>query len=134
MANHFLDEFCFQAGQRGLKLSAEASRRIQAHAWPGNVRELRNAMERVAFLSAGNRVEVDDLGFIIRPGEETSLEPSADVGLTDATKQFQQEFIRRAIKRVNGNMSEAARLLGLHRSNLYRKMRLLDIGEVEGGT
>ena len=60
-----------------------------------------------------------------------ALPPSADMGLTEATKQFQQEFIRRAIKRVRGNMSEAARLLGVHRSNLYRKMGQLDMSESE---
>ena len=49
------------------------------------------------------------------------------VGLTEATNRFQQEYIRMAVKRVQGNMSEAARLLGLHRSNLYRKMRQLEM-------
>ncbi|MEX2287042.1 MAG: sigma 54-interacting transcriptional regulator, partial [Planctomycetaceae bacterium] len=131
LAEHFLRHFCVQANRKELKLSAEARRRLQAHAWPGNIRELRNLMERVAFLTPGERVEAEDLAFILSPGRDSSLEPSADMGLTEATKQFQQEFIRRAIKRVKGNMSESARLLGLHRSNLYRKMRHLDMHEAE---
>jgi Nif-specific regulatory protein len=131
LADYFLGRFCIQANRKPLKLSAEARRRLQAHAWPGNVRELRNLMERVAFLAAGERVEAEDLAFILSPDRNASLEPSADMGLTEATKQFQQEFIRRAIKRVKGNMSETARLLGLHRSNLYRKMRHLDMHEAE---
>ncbi len=133
LAEFFLTQFCTQAGRKMLQLSAEARRRLQAHAWPGNVRELRNLMERLAFLNTGDRVEADDLAFILSPEQNTGFEPSPDMGLGDATQQFQQEFIRRAIKRVRGNMSEAARLLGLHRSNLYRKMRQLEMNEADEG-
>jgi len=132
LAEHFLKRFCVQANRAGLGISSDARRRLQAHAWPGNVRELRNLMERVAFLCPGDRVEVDDLAFILSPEQSSALEPSADLGLDQASKQFQREFIRRSIKRVGGNMSEAAKLLGVHRSNLYRKMRQLAMKEVGG--
>jgi Nif-specific regulatory protein len=89
-------------------------------------------MERVAFLAPGDKVETDDLAFILSPEKQNVFEPSLDLGLGEATNGFQQDFIRRAIKRVKGNMSEAARLLGLHRSNLYRKMRQLGMKEVGG--
>ncbi|OYW15233.1 MAG: hypothetical protein B7Z55_15165 [Planctomycetales bacterium 12-60-4] len=129
LAEHFLQGFSVQARRPKLHLSAEAKRRLQAHHWPGNIRELRNLMERVAFLAAADRVEVEDLAFILSPGKETYSEPSEEQGLSDATNRFQQEFIRRAIRRVRGNMSEAAKILGLHRSNLYRKMRQLEMTE-----
>jgi Nif-specific regulatory protein len=90
-------------------------------------------MERVAFLAPGDRVESEDLAFILSPERDTMPEPSPDLGLSEATNRFQQEFIRRAIKRVRGNMSEAARLMGLHRSNLYRKMRQLAMSEAGEG-
>ena len=129
LADHFLKQFSVQARRSTLKLSGDARRRIQAHGWPGNVRELRNLMERVAFLSSGEQVEADDLAFILSPDSDSGLDLSSDVGLGEATKRFQQQFIRRSIKRVNGNMSEAAKLLGLHRSNLYRKMGQLGMQE-----
>lgn len=132
LAEHFLREFSARAGRPTLKLAADARRRLQAHSWPGNVRELKNLMERVAFLSAGERVEEADVLPVISPGQTFGREPSADMGLDTATKHFQRDFIRRAIKRVQDNMSEAARLLGVHRSNLYRKMRQLDMKEVGG--
>jgi Nif-specific regulatory protein len=88
-------------------------------------------MERVAFLSSGERVEVDDLAFILSPEQENANQPSLDLGLDKATRAFQCDYIQRAIKRVGGNMSEAARLLGLHRSNLYRKMRQLEMNDAE---
>jgi len=132
LAEHFLHGFAIQARRSNLKLSAEARSRLQAHSWPGNVRELRNLMERVAFLAPGDTVESDDLAFILSPEQPNFFEPSLDLGLGEATNGFQQDFIRRAIKRVKGNMSEAARLLGLHRSNLYRKMRQLGMNEAGG--
>jgi Nif-specific regulatory protein len=129
LAEYFLASFCSQAGRQMLKLSDETRRRLQAHSWPGNIRELRNLMERVAFLCAADRVEAEDLAFILSPERDSPFDPALDTGLKEATQSFQQEYIRRAIKRVNGNMSEAARLLGLHRSNLYRKMRQLEMSE-----
>lgn len=130
LAEHFLKAYCVQARRPTLHLSPDARRRLQAHNWPGNVRELRNLMERVAFLAAGDKVEVDDLSFILTPDNQTSLDPSPDMGLGEATRLFQMDYIRKAVKRVQGNMSEAARLMGLHRSNLYRKMRQLGMDEV----
>jgi Nif-specific regulatory protein len=132
LAEYFLKQFCIQARRPSLQLAAESRRRLQAHSWPGNVRELRNLMERVAFLSPGERVEADDLAFILSPEREADhLMPSADQTLKDATRGFQQSYIRLAIKRAQGNMSHAAERLGLHRSNLYRKMRQLGMDEAD---
>ncbi|HUG93304.1 MAG TPA: sigma-54-dependent Fis family transcriptional regulator [Planctomycetaceae bacterium] len=131
LAEYFLKQFCQQANRAALQLTPEARRRLQAHAWPGNVRELRNLMERIAFLNPTDRVEADDLAFILSPDRDSPLEPAPDVGLKEATRQFQQEYIRRSIRRVSGNMSQAAELLGLHRSNLYRKMRQLRMKEAD---
>lgn len=130
LAEFFLKHFCVHSRRPSLQLSSEARRRLQGHSWPGNVRELRNLMERVAFLSPGERVEADDLAFILSPEKEAHNHlPTADQTLKDATRDFQQVYIRAAIKRAQGNMSQAAEILGLHRSNLYRKMRQLDMDE-----
>ncbi len=129
LAEFFLEKFSQQAKRPALSLSAEAKKRMQAHGWPGNVRELRNLMERVAFLAPGPAVQAEDIAFILTPEKDTFLDTASDFGLADATNKFQQEYIRRAIKRVKGNMSEAARLLGLHRTNLYRKMSQLGMQE-----
>ncbi len=119
LAEHFLEQFAAQAGRPPLKLSPEAQQRLKSYTWPGNVRELRNLMERFAFLATSDTIEAEDLGFLLSPQQET------DLSLAAATRRFQEEYIRRAIKRAGGNMSEAAKLLGLHRANLYRKMKQL---------
>ena len=129
LAEHFLAQFAAKLGRKTPALSAEARKRLQAHPWPGNVRELRNTIERVVYLGAGGTVEANELTFLLAPGRPGSAAavPGPDGGLAEATKDFQREFIAAAVDRVRGNMSEAAKLLGLHRSNLYRKMKQLDM-------
>lgn len=132
LAEFFLEEFCRQANRKPLRLSEQAKGRLLDHHWPGNVREVRNLMERVAFLANGPVVEVEDLAFILSPEAENGITVGSNLELTEATLEFQRDYIRKAINRSEGNISEAARKLGLHRSNLYRKMRQLDMKEVNG--
>lgn len=132
LAEHFLKRFAAQARRPDMQLSPDARRRLQAHAWPGNIRELRNLMERVAFLAANDRIDAEDLAFILSPEQEGGQQLPLELGLDGATREFQKEFIRRSIKQVGENMTDAAKLLGLHRSNLYRKMKQLKMTEVSG--
>jgi len=98
------------------------------HEWPGNVRELRNLIERVAYLCPNDKVEAADLA-IIRRVSKDAVNPYAEMTLAEATDAFQRDHIKYGIDRANGNVSEAAKLLGLHRPNLYRKMKLLGMDE-----
>jgi transcriptional regulator with GAF, ATPase, and Fis domain len=125
LADHFLTDFCRRARRKPPKFSAEARKRLLQHTWPGNVRELRNLMERLAFLVVGDVIEPNDLAFILSPSHETTNLLIVDQPLSAATDRFQIEYIRKAVQRTGGNMSDAAELLGLHRSNLYRKMKQL---------
>lgn len=127
LAEHFLAQFCRQAGRKPLKVSADAKKRLEGHDWPGNVRELRNLLERVAYLCPNEKIDVADLAFILRPAQ-----PGADArwtgqALAEATDEFQRQHIRQAIDRAGGHMGQAAKALGLHRPNLYRKMRMLGL-------
>jgi Nif-specific regulatory protein len=125
LAKHFLDDFSKRAHRKTPEFSRDAIGRLQTHPWPGNVRELRNLMERLAYLSTEDRIEAEDLAFILSPRGGTPLVKSLDQTLAVATQEFQIEYIKRSIERANGNVSQAASQLGLHRSNLYRKMRQL---------
>jgi Nif-specific regulatory protein len=127
LAEHFLRSFAQNARRKTPKLSAAARKRLLVHPWPGNVRELRNLMERVAYLLPGDRIEAEDLAFILPPGNKTDAAIDPALELSEATRQFQIQHIRRAIDRARGNMTDAAAELGLHRSNLYRKMRQLEM-------
>jgi transcriptional regulator with GAF, ATPase, and Fis domain len=125
LAEHFLREFSRRAGRRVLKFTAAARKRLESHTWPGNVRELRNLMERLAYLSTGDRIEAEDLAFILSPASGPPSIMEAGLDLNEATHEFQRKYIQQSIDRARGNVSQAARNLGVHRSNLYRKMRQL---------
>ncbi|QDU31323.1 Nitrogen fixation protein VnfA [Anatilimnocola aggregata] len=129
LAEHFLKHFCLQARRRIVKFTTAAKRRLLAHRWPGNVRELRNLMERLAYLAPDDQDKLDapDLAFILSPASTAANALSLDAPLTDATQRFQIEYIKRHIEACRGNMTAAAERLGLHRSNLYRKMRQLEM-------
>jgi DNA-binding NtrC family response regulator len=125
LAEQFLSDFCRRARRKTPQLTPVARKRLMEHPWPGNVRELRNLMERLAYLSAEDRVEAEDLAFILSPRGQTPLLSDFNQPLAEATDRFQTEYIRQQIQQTGGNMSLAAERLGLHRSNLYRKMRQL---------
>lgn len=127
LAEHFLKELCLKARRNRPKFTAAAKKRLLKHSWPGNVRELRNLMERIAYLSQGDKVDIDELAFILSPSGDEPPTFSLELPLTEATKRFQVEYIQKQLERARGSMTEAAERLGLHRSNLYRKMRQLEI-------
>jgi transcriptional regulator with GAF, ATPase, and Fis domain len=133
LAEHFLKDFCSRARRKMPQLSAAARKRLCEHHWPGNVRELRNLMERLAYLTEGERIEAEDLAFILSPRGQTSLAADLGQSLTLATDRFQTEYIRRTIDQFGGNISRAANQLGMHRSNLYRKMGQLGIDASDSG-
>jgi DNA-binding NtrC family response regulator len=125
LADHFLKQFCYQIGRQVPELDAGARDAITTHPWPGNIRELRNTIERVSYLCSEDQIGVDDL--MLSGSESGSRTSSAEITgtLAEGTKQFQVQHIARAIEACGGNMTDAAARLGLHRSNLYRKMRQL---------
>jgi transcriptional regulator with GAF, ATPase, and Fis domain len=125
LADHFLRDFSKRAGRRVPKFSAAARKRLESHTWPGNVRELRNLMERLAYLTTGDRIEAEDLAFILSPSSGMSNTIGMGLNLNDATQEFQRKHVQQAIDAARGNVSQAAKNLGVHRSNLYRKMRQL---------
>ena len=125
LAEHFLTDFCRKARRQVPGLTPAARHRLQTHAWPGNVRELRNLMERLAYLTTEDRIDAEDLAFILSPRAAAVALADFSQPLSEATAKFQIDYIHRAVERSSGNMSQAAAELGLHRSNLYRKMRQL---------
>ncbi|MEC7717579.1 MAG: sigma-54-dependent Fis family transcriptional regulator, partial [Planctomycetota bacterium] len=131
LADFFLRSFAQRARRPVPKFTSAARRRLLEHTWPGNVRELRNLMERLAYLSEENRIDASDLSFIIAPNEVESNLHALHRSLSDATREFQVEFITRHIDAAKGRMTEAAENLGLHRSNLYRKMKQLGMSVEE---
>jgi DNA-binding NtrC family response regulator len=114
LARHFLDQHALRYGRRGLTLDAGAAQALLTHNWPGNVRELDHAVERGVLLAQGATVRAGDLG-LRPPGPPARLE---DLTLAEA----ERAIIERALSRFGGNVSQAAKALGLSRSALYRRL------------
>ena len=128
LAEHFLAEFATRIRRPVPELTPEAKAFLMQYPWPGNVRELRNVMERVVYLCSKTSIEPSDLG--LHP-EAAGVKRIGAFGpglkLREATRRFQTEYILRTIEVSQNNVTLAARQLGLHRANLYRKMRQLGI-------
>jgi DNA-binding NtrC family response regulator len=120
----FIEEFNARDNRSVKNVSPAAMKLLDQYEWPGNVRELRNLLERVAYLCPNDKVESGDLAIIQRASKDVA-NPYSEMTLADATDEFQRAHIQHAIDRAQGNVSESAKLLGLHRPNLYRKMKLL---------
>jgi Nif-specific regulatory protein len=88
-------------------------------------------MERLAYLSSAEKIEAEELAFILSPASGPPSLVGAGLSLGEATDQFQIEYIRQSVERARGNVSLAAKNLGVHRSNLYRKMRQLGMATEE---
>lgn len=123
LAEHFLTQELERQKLSPRRFSAGALRALGRYAWPGNVRELRNNVERLAILS---RFECIDEAAVLADlqglgGEDGSL------SLKEAVEQAERRAIENALRGSDGNVSEAARRLGLERSHLYKKARALGL-------
>jgi two-component system, NtrC family, nitrogen regulation response regulator NtrX len=130
LAEYFLREFTTAYGRKPKELTAEACRLLQDHHWPGNVRELKNLIERIVILNPQVRVDARHIPLNVtrRPAER----PMDRFGsLQEVREAVEREYILKKLEETNGNVTRTAELLGLERSNLYRKMKTLGIGPKE---
>ena len=130
LADHFLREFTTAYGRKTKELTPEAYRVLSEYHWPGNVRELKNLIERIVILNPQVRVDARHipLNTTRRPSERSSGHFGS---LQEVREAVEREYILKKLEETNGNVSRTAELLGLERSNLYRKMKTLGIGPKE---
>src|SRR5438105_3106348 len=130
LADHFMSEFAREYGRRAKTFDSGARSTLQRYPWPGNVRELRNVIERLMIMVPGDAISSSDLGFLDpsglpRPaGDDASAER---LSLHEARDRFERDLILRTLAEQQGNMSRTAEVLGVERSNLYRKMKAFGI-------
>jgi two-component system nitrogen regulation response regulator NtrX len=118
----FLDRYCRQ-NNRVLSLAPECQAVLRGHDWPGNVRELRNLVERVVVLARTNPVEPDELGRALGTVPVRGQSPEPDGTLRAALDRTEREMVEQALAAGHGNVSAAARALGVERASLYRVMK-----------
>jgi DNA-binding NtrC family response regulator len=116
LAAEFLERHAHRYRKPLAGFDPEAMAALLAHPWPGNVRELEHAIERAVLMAAGERLGAADIGL-------GPVQTGGAAGLEQLTlDEVERELIRRALKRHDGNVSEAAKSLGLSRSALYRRL------------
>ena len=123
LSQHFLERFAAQGQKRLSGFSDAAAARLLEYPWPGNVRELSNCIERAVALTRGSHIDDGDLPDKVRDyrGHHvlvTGDDPSELVSL----EEVERRYIERVIEATHGNQSQAARILGLDRKTLHRKL------------
>ncbi|PYS29729.1 MAG: Fis family transcriptional regulator [Acidobacteria bacterium] len=121
LARYFMRVFSAEHGRPAKDFSSEALDMLVDYSWPGNVRELRNEIERLVIMAPDAVVQAEDLSL---PNGNSGSRAST---LHEARAQYEREFILSKLKENNWNISQTARLLGLERSYLYRKMKAYGI-------
>ncbi len=131
LVNLFISRFAGESGKDIEGITPQAMQMLVNYHWPGNVRELQNIVERACALSKGPQLEASDIHIDARSSKGANGSPGfLPDGMT--LEQWEDEMVQEALKRANGNKSQAARLLGLSRNALrYRLSKIGITDEVE---
>jgi two-component system nitrogen regulation response regulator NtrX len=134
LVEHFVAHYAAERRVPTPQIATEAMVALQSFDWPGNVRELRNVVERTIILAPGariGRIDVDLLPVEVLGDQGSGAGSSAIMGapLREARETFEREYLRVQIRRFSGNISRTASFIGMERSALHRKLKLLGITE-----
>ncbi len=135
LVEHFATHFAAERRVRTPQVAADAMAALQSYDWPGNVRQLRNVVERTLILAPGDRLARIDVDLL--PAEVLGVQGEMGSGggvmmgapLREARETFEREYLRVQIRRFSGNISRTATFIGMERSALHRKLKLLGITE-----
>lgn len=131
LVDHFFARFATDQGVPPPEVSMEAMAALQSYEWPGNVRQLRNVVERTIILTPRERlgrIEADMLPAEVLNGRisgDSGISALMGVPLREARENFEREYLRVQIRRFSGNISRTASFIGMERSALHRKLKLL---------
>lgn len=135
LADHFFTRYAAEQGIVAPDLTEESMAALQAYDWPGNVRQLRNVVERTVILTPRERldaVEPDMLPSEVvggKLGGASGVSSLMGIPLREARESFEREYLSIQIRRFSGNISKTASFIGMERSALHRKLKLLGMGE-----
>ncbi len=136
LVEHFVAHYAAQRRVPTPEVAPDAMLALQSYEWPGNVRQLRNVVERTVILAPGDRIGRIDVDLLPAEvmgdrGDLGAAGSNAIMGspLREARETFEREYLRVQIRRFSGNISRTATFIGMERSALHRKLKLLGITE-----
>lgn len=122
LANHFIGIYAKKYNKGVNKISAAALKKLESYNWPGNIRELQHAVERAIIMTDSTALQPDDFILHRRPGTMDELELD-----TFNLEEIEKKLINKVMKKHKGNISHAAKDLGLTRTSLYRRLEKHDL-------
>ena len=132
LIDYFVKEICKNYNRKEFKITN--SNYLLSYNWPGNVRELRNLIERIAILETGNNsekiLEIIKESLSKSSEEIFSITENLSVPLREARENFEKEYLTTQIKKFGGNISKTAKFVGMERSALHRKLKLLGVKDL----
>ena len=123
LSEYFLADFCSRNNFHTRTLEENTLNALEGYRWPGNVRELRNTVERMAILAPGDRITVDSIPVEIR--QANSVDDRS--GLKETRESAERLRIMEALEASNWSVAGAARSLGIGRTNLHKRMKVLGV-------
>ncbi len=132
LVSHFVEEFCRENNKRIDSIDKEVMEFFMEYDWPGNVRELRNTIENMVVMAKKNRLTLEDVPIYNKKREDKREEKDREVFKIDFTpemslKDIEREVIRKALLKVNGNKTKAAKMLKIGLRTLQRKVKSLNL-------
>lgn len=118
LSSHFVDMYCKKYRKIAKTISPPTLRKLEKYKWPGNIRELQHAIERAIIMSDKNTLQADDFFFLSQVNETSDQNEKDTLDL----EEVERNTIKKAINKHNGNISKAAKELGLTRASLYRRL------------
>ncbi|MBF0161229.1 MAG: sigma-54-dependent Fis family transcriptional regulator [Magnetococcales bacterium] len=114
------------------RFSRESLEILQRYQWPGNVRELKNLVERLLIMASGTTIEPDDLPEFLHKREKVDVDSPwsmlLEENLRNAREMFERIYLKTQLERQQGNISRTAEVIGMERSALHRKLKMLGLG------
>jgi PAS domain S-box-containing protein len=126
IAAYLLEQLRSEANIPRIRLDEQAQNALEKHEWQGNVRELSNVLERTMSVLEGNTIRLENLPFYLHRGRRLQA-PASRSSLKDMQARTEKEAICFALREANNNKARAARILGIHRTLLYKKMKKFDL-------
>ncbi len=122
LLEHFVEKFAARAKRQVNGIEPEALAVLKNYDWPGNIRELEHAIERAVFLGKGSRIGLEDLPPNVVANGESSVVLAQALRRQLTLRDLEREYVAKVLEATNGNKTEAAKILGVDRTTLYRKL------------
>lgn len=132
LLNYYADYFADRENLPYRRFSVAAQNRLRNYQWPGNVRELKNLVQRLLILGSGETIEVAEVEAALsvqppRAAADREMPLSFELPLRDAREQFEKTYLEHQLQESGGSVGKLAKLVGMERTHLYRKLRALGI-------